>query len=394
MKQALPHQTAINIKPSAQVPVSPHTYSRRILLVVIGLTPQITTEVLYKLVVDSEPAFVPTEVHLVTTETGAESAKVALLGVPGSKGWFRLFCEDYDCHSITFSDSQIHVIEDTEGQFISDAESSQHNRIAADFITRLIQSMTADEGSALHVSLAGGRKTMSFYAGYALSLYGRMQDRLSHVLVNAPFMNHPDFFYPRPKAERLEVGNRYYSTDDARIILADIPYVRMRHYVPEQLLKGEAGFQETVEKIQRFAERDYLKIDTRLRTLDCNGILVKLAASDCALYTWLALRLLRSEGELCLDDDAFMDDYLAVYAELVGRHSGMYERAEEIALERNAKQQKNWFYQRKAKVNKQLVNALEARPATAFLIQMQEREGKAYYSLALQREQVQVLGVA
>jgi CRISPR-associated protein (TIGR02584 family) len=33
------------------------------------------------------------------------------------------------------------------------------------------------------MSIAGGRKTMGFYAGYALSLYGRAQDRMSHVLV-------------------------------------------------------------------------------------------------------------------------------------------------------------------------------------------------------------------
>jgi CRISPR-associated protein (TIGR02584 family) len=41
---------------------------------------------------------------------------------------------------------------------------------------------TADPQASLHVSIAGERKTMGFYVGYALSLFGRTQGRLSHVL--------------------------------------------------------------------------------------------------------------------------------------------------------------------------------------------------------------------
>jgi CRISPR-associated protein (TIGR02584 family) len=50
----------------------PHAYPRRILLAVIGMTQQILTETLYTLAVDSDPAFVPTEIHLITTAQGAE----------------------------------------------------------------------------------------------------------------------------------------------------------------------------------------------------------------------------------------------------------------------------------------------------------------------------------
>jgi CRISPR-associated protein (TIGR02584 family) len=49
----------------------------------------------------------------------------------------------------------------------------------------------------LHVSIAGGRKSMGFFAGYAFSLFGRTQDRLSHVLVNDPFESFPDFYFPQ-----------------------------------------------------------------------------------------------------------------------------------------------------------------------------------------------------
>ena len=206
----------------------PHQHTKRILLVVIGMTPQIVTETLYKLAIESDPPFIPSEIHLITTQEGANSAKLALLGTEHDQGWFYTFCEDYGITGIRFSDAMIHIIADTEGQFINDNQSTEHNRIASDFITHKVKQLTEDDTTALHVSLAGGRKTMSYYAGYALSLYGRWQDRLSHVLVNFPFTNNKDFFYPRPKAERFECNNRYYSTDDANIILADIPLLLSR----------------------------------------------------------------------------------------------------------------------------------------------------------------------
>lgn len=372
-------------------PLLPHTYPRRILLVVIGLTPQITTEVLYKLAVDCDPAFVPTEVHIVTTEAGARSASVALLGLPGSVGWFHRFCDDFGFQNIQFNKSLIHVIEDTENQFLNDAESTQHNQAAADFITRLIQDMTVDSGSSLHVSLAGGRKTMSFYAGYALSLYGRTQDRLSHVMINAPFMNHPGFFYPRPNAERLEINNQYFSTDDAKIVLADIPYVRMRGYVPSQLLNGEAGFQETVEKLQRFATMETLEVHVKEREIVINNICIPLPASDMAFYSWMVHRASKNEIWLNLDEDTFIDDYLEIYTWFVSRNSGRFEQAKNVAQNGDMQQQKNWFYQRKSKVNRKLNQALEKRLASTFLIQADDTHGYTRYGIAIDTCNIKII---
>ena len=51
---------------------SPH----RILLAVTGLTPQIVTETLYALACREADPWVPHEIHLITTATGAESARL------------------------------------------------------------------------------------------------------------------------------------------------------------------------------------------------------------------------------------------------------------------------------------------------------------------------------
>ena len=62
-----------------------HQHPRRILLAVTGLSPQIVTETLYALALTREPAFIPTEVHLLTTADGAKFARAALLHPDGGQ---------------------------------------------------------------------------------------------------------------------------------------------------------------------------------------------------------------------------------------------------------------------------------------------------------------------
>lgn len=66
--------------------MKPHEYERRILLAVTGPSPQGVTETLYALAIKRDPAFVPTEIHLLTTREGAERAQLALLSE--DPGWF------------------------------------------------------------------------------------------------------------------------------------------------------------------------------------------------------------------------------------------------------------------------------------------------------------------
>ena len=49
---------------------APRTSSRRILLAVTGLSPQIVTETLYALAIATDTPFIPTEIHLATTAEG------------------------------------------------------------------------------------------------------------------------------------------------------------------------------------------------------------------------------------------------------------------------------------------------------------------------------------
>ncbi len=225
----------------------PASYSRRVLVAVTGLSPQIVTETLYALAVAGKSPFVPTEIQLITTEEGDEKAKLSLLHP--EDGWFPRLCADYALPPIAFGPGQIHVLKSADGEPLPDIRTPDDNTSAADAITEIVRELTADENSALHVSIAGGRKTMGFYLGYALSLYGREQDRLSHVLVNAPFESHPQFFYPTPESRVIHAhgaDDRSCDARDAKLTLAEIPFVRLREGLDADLMAGKASFSEVV----------------------------------------------------------------------------------------------------------------------------------------------------
>ncbi|HOG04444.1 MAG TPA: CRISPR-associated ring nuclease Csm6, partial [Accumulibacter sp.] len=177
--------------------------------------------------------------------------------------------------------------------------SPEDNRRAADGITALIRELTADPDCALHVSIAGGRKTMGFFLGYALSLYGRPQDKLSHVLVSAPFESSLGFYYPTPTSHVIEMpGGRLVDSASAQVTLAELPFVSLRHGLPEALLTGVASYNETVEAARHALAPAELQIDLEARRVRAAGKAFALPPAELALLSVFARRALRGEAPL------------------------------------------------------------------------------------------------
>jgi len=266
----------------------PHDYPRRILLAVTGLSPQVVTETLYALTQPPLP-FIPTEIHLITTTEGARRAELSLLSE--DPGWFHRLCRDYQLPSIVFSKENIHVVPGRSGFGLDDIRTPEDNVHAADFITEQVRRFTRDEHAALHVSLAGGRKTMGFYLGYALSLFGRPQDRLSHVLVSEPFESSYEFFYPTPYERILTLrDNKLADSREARVTLADIPLVSLRHDLPEALLDGHASYSDTVQAARQALAPPFLRLTQSARRVAVPDSTITLSIADFALYLLFAHR--------------------------------------------------------------------------------------------------------
>ena len=350
----------MNTSTSRQVSTVTHpgVFPRRVLLAVSGLTPQIVTETLYALAADEFAPFVPTEVHLITSAEGAQRAELSLLS--DDLGWFHKLCADYHLPGITFNRSHIHIMRDARGQPMNDIRTPADNQAAADFITAQVRAFTADSGCALHASIAGGRKTMGFYLGYALSLFGRPQDRLSHVLVSDPFESSYDFFYPTPYSRVLQTkGGQLADTALAQVTLAEIPFVSLRHGLPTALLAGQASFNETVAGARAALAPAQLTIDLPCQRILAGGLEIALPPAELALLAVFARQTVQGLEPLSaptkgVPDPLWARRYLREYRRVTGSLADI--EATERALKDGMDGE--YFSARKSKLERRLKTAL------------------------------------
>jgi len=362
--------------------MNPADYPRRILLAVTGLTPQVVTETLYALSVKTAKPWLPTEIHLVSTAEGAQRARLSLLDP--AAGQFHAMCRDYGLTCIAFPPDHIHTIVDADGQPLVDIRTPEDNTLAADCLLGHVRRFCADETAALHVSIAGGRKSMGFFAGYALSLFGRVQDRLSHVLVSEPFEALTDFYYP-PSAPRVlhTRDGRPVHTEDARVMLAEIPFVRLREGLPREALSHAAPFATMVVAAQQGIGQIRLCFDLDARIVRCGDTAVRLPPTLLAWYAWLA-----RQDRPVSHREADAQGYLDIYAQIVGRTHPSLEKTQ-YALRNGF--DAPFFEQKTSKLNRALRVAL-ALAANPYLVITSGARPLTRHGLALQPAAISWMG--
>ncbi|MEI6897846.1 MAG: CRISPR-associated ring nuclease Csm6 [Psychromonas sp.] len=260
---------------------------RNILLAITGASPQVVTETLYAL--HTEGKTFPDEMYIITTL----GAKNMLCEGFFTNGHLAALQKEYDMPNMLFDESHIWLIEDDQGNPLDDAKSIEDQTFMADFITRKVFELTKDNDIAIHASIAGGRKTMAFYLGYAMSLFARPQDSLSHVFVDDEFEFVKDFYYPTKQSNIItgKNGQGQVDTANATITLAEIPFVRMRESVDKQLISsmGKMSFSQTVSTLNATHSKDLtLLINRKSKTLSITGVDIKLSPKELAFYYWLA----------------------------------------------------------------------------------------------------------
>lgn len=281
-------------------PGRPHEYPRRVLVCVVGMSPAVVTETLYALAKKEEPAFVPTEVHVVTTTKGAEGVRDRLLA-GGNGAFHELLTEHLPGVAVAFSEDHIHLVRDGECE-LPDIVTKRHQVAVADTLLHVLRELAADHRCAIHASIAGGRKTMSFYMGYAMSLLGRPQDRMSHVLLTRPGFEHVDFFFPTkdskpllpkevppPKALVLDAKDA-----DGCIELAPVSFVRLGDGAADWLRETKLSFNDAVAFAQLAVTPQPVTLDLASCTVSTGGRSARLEPKCMAWYAYFALR--RLEG--------------------------------------------------------------------------------------------------
>ncbi|WP_404296447.1 CRISPR-associated ring nuclease Csm6 [Halomonas sp.] len=217
-----------------------------ILLAVTGMSPQVVTETLYGMV--QQGIRWPDHIQLITTTRGEASLREGLF----EHGHLAALCRQLGKPTITEENVEVLVVPGASGQPVEDARTVADHEALADFIMNTVRRLTADDSNVVHASIAGGRKTMTFYLGYAMSLFGRPGDRMSHVLVSEGYEGLHDFYFPTRESQLIH--NRdgdQLDAREARVSLADIPFIRQRDELPTLLREpGEAmSFRKLVDLI-------------------------------------------------------------------------------------------------------------------------------------------------
>ena len=218
---------------------------KHLLLAITGSSPAVVTETLYG--INKRGDAWPDEIKIITTAYGEQKAWEGL----HQAGHLQALCEMLDKPLIPFTRDDILVVPDANGQPVEDARSEEDHEALANFIMAKVRDFTVDDYTSIHASIAGGRKTMTFYLGYAMSLFGRHHDCLSHVLVTEGYES-SDFYYPT-RDDQWFVGfkGQKLNAKEARVTLTDIPFIRQRSLVPELLkeVQSHLNFRTLVDLV-------------------------------------------------------------------------------------------------------------------------------------------------
>ncbi len=362
-------------------------FSRRILISVSGLSPQVITETIFALALERTPPFVPTEVHLITTAEGAERARLTLL--PLGAGWLRRLCIEWQIPEPQFSDANFRLIVDSDGSELQDLRTAADNEAAADTILETIRHFTEPSDTAVHVSIAGGRKTMGFFAGYALSLLGREQDSMSHVLVSPAFESNRDFFFPSKESRIIYTQDqdpRPLDTAKAIVALAEIPFVRLRPFLSRSQLNSTLTFRQAVGAAKAGLSDPSLILDLPGGTITASQTIVPLSPTPLAFLAWFARRKKSAADPLICPSDGAPDlslarEYLAEYTQT----SAPFAARQRTSRALSHGMDKNFFLEKKSKLHRELTAALGLK-AESFFIRNQGSRPETKYELSLDPE--------
>jgi len=235
-----------------------------VLVCVAGITPQVITETVYALSQRNPPVYIH-RIYIITTSLGKKVIKKALL----EDGYLKALQEEYALPPITVDEQSFIVPINKNGMPLDDIKNEEENRIMGNTIVSFIKNISKDENLTLHCSIAGGRKTMSFYLGSALQLFGRPQDKLYHVLVSPEFESNQSFFF-KPKQNRIiecKTPNNEVirlNTDDAKIELAELPFIRLSG----KIFFKEEDFNALVDEGQRTIDTAIVQPDIYVNLME------------------------------------------------------------------------------------------------------------------------------
>jgi len=264
-----------------------------VLLLTLGSTPQVVTETIHALITQ-DPPWIPDRIVLATTDHGARlfregrsiEGRRSIEPLLGPDGMIARLAEQFGV-DLPSGCIEVEVPLGNGGHPIEDIRTEDETKSFAECLLRIVSGVTATAGTELHVSLAGGRKTMSFIAGQIMSMFGRHQDHLSHVLVEPQALEREDgFWWP---------GDSSPGSDEACVKLYLVPFFRARAWLdPARLVDVSPGYALTVDMANQSLGRVHTEIDLSENTLHMCGRTIELGAQQLAALSLIFIAAKRA----------------------------------------------------------------------------------------------------
>ena len=272
---------------------------RTVLVATLGNSPQVVTETLWALMNPErtetkrprEDARIPFRTHMIATGF-----------IAGREGEIReRIAELYRrCGQEPPKDGDIvfDAVLDDSGKPLDDIRTARDNRFFARHIAETVRDYARDESLRIHLSLAGGRKTMSSYALSAAMFYGRPHDEISHVLVNPPELERVrDFWWPgQPGGEVVLKGRGEKpdtriptAVDAASVDLVSVPFVPLYPFFEEGVPMEATDPAALADRIRAYLRSDTLTVDFDDQEIAIGGERIGLSEKQFAMYALLAV---------------------------------------------------------------------------------------------------------
>ena len=229
----------------------------------MGTSPAVLTETVWALAHQAKPVL-PHEVVVLTTKTGKiRLATEILSGTPSV--WEKLKAalrkEKIGIDDrLVFGETSIRVIPDRDGNEADDLRTGEDNLRTADFMLQQIRQYSEASDTVILASIAGGRKTMSALLFSCMTLLGRDEDKVYHVLIPPEYEcgMDPPFYFPQKGAThqllaRGQPTEKKVSSAKIGIELFEVPFVRMRGWYQEKFKKVPPTYRALISRMQTMA---------------------------------------------------------------------------------------------------------------------------------------------
>lgn len=275
-----------------------------VLLCLVGTTPAVLTETVFAMTQESEP-IIPDRVVAVTTGLGRELLKRQLFDGGQWEDLKKTLSRMGVNHEgkLLFGPvgDSIRVFPDAKREReLDDIRTLEDNQVVAEFLMEIVRSFTENDSIRLVTSLAGGRKTTSALFHSVMTLLGRSQDLITHILVNDPWSTIPSFLFPGCKGDfRDPQTGKKLRSSDAKLQLAEVPFVPLRYLFKRDLQRSAGSYMQLIQQLRlrtiNMEDELTVNVDPANCEVTINERVVKFSPNEFLFYLLFARRA--ADGE-------------------------------------------------------------------------------------------------